>query len=90
MTDPARASATTPSRETTNTTILLRVVLRGSGRPGQQERSVATGSSRLTPLGRGGKTTVCGASETAKPLPQDQKAVCSGRHNAIRTAMVRI
>ncbi|KAE8221041.1 hypothetical protein CF326_g8636, partial [Tilletia indica] len=36
------------------------------GRPGQQERSVATGSSRLTPFGRGGKTTVCGASETAQ------------------------
>ncbi|KAE8235476.1 hypothetical protein A4X13_0g9480, partial [Tilletia indica] len=30
-------------------------------------------------LGRGGKTTVCGASETAEPLSQDQKAVCSGQ-----------
>ncbi|KAE8245278.1 hypothetical protein A4X13_0g6002, partial [Tilletia indica] len=60
------------------TTILLRVVLRGSGRPGQQKRSVTTGSSRLTPLGRSGKTTVCGASETAEPLPHGQKEICSG------------
>ncbi|KAE8217281.1 hypothetical protein CF319_g8597 [Tilletia indica] len=64
-------------------------VRRGSGRLGQQERSVATGSSRLTPLGRGGKTTVCGASETAEPLSQDQKAVGSGQRNAIRTVMAR-
>ncbi|KAE8228116.1 hypothetical protein CF326_g6965, partial [Tilletia indica] len=47
-------------------------------RPGQQERSVTTGSSRLTPLGRSGKTTVCGASETAEPLPHGQKEICSG------------
>ncbi|KAE8261883.1 hypothetical protein A4X09_0g7578 [Tilletia walkeri] len=64
-------------------------VRRGSGRLGQQERSVATGSSRLTPLSRGGKTTVCGASETAEPLSQDQKAVCSGQRHAIRTVMAR-
>ncbi|KAE8269338.1 hypothetical protein A4X09_0g3006 [Tilletia walkeri] len=55
-----------------------RVVLRGSGRPGQQERSVATGSSKFTPLGRGGKTTVCGASETAERLPQGHQAMYSG------------
>ncbi|KAE8217640.1 hypothetical protein CF319_g8318 [Tilletia indica] len=54
------------------------VVVRGSGRPGQQERSVTTGSSRLTPLGRGGNTTVCGASETAERLPQGHQAMCSG------------
>ncbi|KAE8224541.1 hypothetical protein CF319_g2566 [Tilletia indica] len=47
-------------------------------RPGQQERSVTTGSSRLNPLGRSGKTTVCGASETAEPLPHGQKEICSG------------
>ncbi|KAE8208254.1 hypothetical protein CF327_g7141 [Tilletia walkeri] len=47
-------------------------------RPGQQERSVTNGSSRLTPLGRSGKTTVCGASETAEPLPHGQKEICSG------------
>ncbi|KAE8218967.1 hypothetical protein CF319_g7250 [Tilletia indica] len=54
----------------TTTIIQTMVVLRGSGQPGQQERSVTTGSSRLTPLGRGGKITVCGASETDEPLPQ--------------------
>ncbi|KAE8235267.1 hypothetical protein A4X13_0g9555, partial [Tilletia indica] len=62
----------------TTTRLQTRVVLRGSGRPGQQRQSVTTGSSRLTPLVWGGKTTVCGASETAGPLPQGQKAICSG------------
>ncbi|KAE8213836.1 hypothetical protein CF327_g2700 [Tilletia walkeri] len=55
-----------------------RVVLRGSGRPGQQERSVATGSSKFTPLGRGGKTTICGASDTVQRLPQGHQAMYSG------------
>ncbi|KAE8211953.1 hypothetical protein CF327_g4352 [Tilletia walkeri] len=73
-----QASATTPSRETINTAILLRVVRRSSGRPGQQERSLTTESSRLTPLGRGGKTTVCGASQTDELLPQGQKEICLG------------
>ncbi|KAE8240516.1 hypothetical protein A4X13_0g7761 [Tilletia indica] len=66
-------------RPSVTTTILqTMVVLRGSGQPGQQERSVTTRSSRLTPLGRDGKTTVCGASETDEPLPHGQKEICSG------------
>ncbi|KAE8236545.1 hypothetical protein A4X13_0g9117 [Tilletia indica] len=46
MTDPARASATTPSRETTNTTILLRAVLQDARHLGREGGTVQTRTTR--------------------------------------------